>query len=487
MKKIEFTKKEILRYITENELDISEFAQPPKNPCERLPLGKATMNKRAYEDANGEIKYRVLKGEDDVRGSSGRWFCSDVENTLFKRDSPPRYWLQNFTGKFKDTIIVFTLDGMSESEYKEKFKEDLEYVKKLYPEIPPQTQWVFVPNKKPFSHQQGLRKFNLYVDSTETDKDPSKQRSKTQREFKGLSHTKKIIEDRLKRAYYRVIRDNLGTGHLFGSGDTAEAIEFNEKLVDLGIPEIVFNREAKTSIEKVENEEVYIKLFNAVYHEDFAQFQQYAADRIDVMRGEKDRDEVPKVMTIQQPRQEIPVRSVWGMDRRMQKGVQSGPTQKYGLYKKGYVAEPYNVGVRNVFTILGEKVGNTFNWTVTMTVSVYKKLQDDMYLKNRNGEVVQLSKSEGEFDPEYGTKIEAKKSADITTYSEDQPISELNPQILAALGSALKDFKNKVENLDQNLILDLANFGEFDISNANFDDDMLEEMVNNVIKNLRRL
>lgn len=486
MKKIEFTKKEILRYITENELELSEFAQGTKKPCDRIVHRIAKKDERPYYDDLGQVKFRIKAGEKYIPASAGRWFCSDSENIDFKVDVPARYWMQNKTGKFEDTIFIFPLDGLTEREYKEKFKIDLAHVKNIYPEIP-ESQWVFLENKKPIRFNQSLEQYNYYIPSSEIDDHPAKQRSKSQREFKGLSHTKKNIEELLKRGVRRIIRNNLGTGHLFGLRDSAEAIQFNEKLVDLGIPELVFNREALTSIEKAENDKIYIKLFNAAYHDNFAEFQNYAADRIDVIRGEKSRDEVKKVQTVQEPRQEIAVRNVWGMERPMQKDVKAEPTKKYGLRKKGYVAKPYNVGVRNVFTILGEKVGDTYNWTVTMTVSVYKKLEDDTYLKNKNGEVVQLSKSEGEFDPEYGTKIEAKKSADITAYNEDEPITELNPQILDALDSALKDFKNKVENLDQNLILDLANFGEFDISNANFDDDMLEEMVNNVIKNLRRL
>ena len=486
MKKFEFTKNEILKLINENELELSEFAQMSKDPCIRLKKKIAPENKRPYRDENGEVKFRVLKGEEDVPASSGRWFCSDTDVVGFKFDTAPRYWIQNRTGKFKDSIFVFPLNGLSVDEYKSEYKTDLDLIKRLYPEVP-ESQWVYLDNKKPIKFNQSLEQYRYYVPSSEIDDHPAKQRSKSQREFKGLSHTKKEIENLLLRAINRVIRDNLGTGHLFGEGDTQEAIQFNEKLVDLGIPELFFNREAKTSIRNISNDEIYIKLFNAVYHKDFAEFQNYAADIIDVVRGEKSRDEVPKVQTVQQPRQEIPVRNTWGMDRPMAKADYK-PTTKYGLHKKGYRLAPFNVGVRNVFSIIGEKNDNQYTWTVTMTVSVYKKLEDEMYLKNRNGEVVQLSKAEGEFDPEYGTKIEVKKSADITSYSEYHPITELNPQILDELDLALKDFKNKVENLDPNLILDLANFGEFDISNANFDDDdMLEEMVNKVIKNLRRL
>ena len=491
MKKIEFSKKEILRYITENELELSEFAQKQKNPCARIKLNTAKNNMRAYTGPNGESLYRIKAGEKIVPASSGRWFCSevvpDVDSKDFKMDDVPNYWIQNKTGKFEDSLIVFPLNGMSEIEYKQKYDFDLGEVRKLYPEIP-QSQFIFVPNKKPFLHQQGLKPYGLYVDSTENKNDPSAQRSKAQREAKGQSHTQKEIENILLRAVNKTIRKHVGEGHLFGDGDSSAAIQFNEKLVDLGIPEIYFNREAKTSVRKISNQEIYIKLFNATYHKDFASFQQYAADRIDVIRGDKYRNEVPKVQTVQQPRQEIPVRNTWDMSRPMQRGVEYTPTTKYGTHKKGYRPEPFNIGIRNVFTILGELVGDNFNWTVTMTVSVYKKLEDEMYLKNKQGEVVQLSRAEGEFDPEYGTKIEAKKSVYVGTVNLDEPITETRPIVLDGLSIALQDFKNEVENLDQNLILDLANFGEFDISNANFDDDdMLEEMVNKVIKNLRRL
>lgn len=496
MKILEITKKELLNILNENEYELTEMGVMKTDPGARKKYDIAKKDKRPYLDADGEIQYKVKKGELDVPASIAGWFVGDIDkleklgfDAYSGKDVPVRYWIQNKTGKIEDSIIIFCTGGLigderlGLNEFKMEYREDLELVKKNYPEINPDTNWVYFPNTKNITYQQNLPK-EYQVMSSEVKDNPATQRSKEMRSSKGQDHTVKDIEEDLLRHVYKVLRKFIVVGNTYESGDGKPAIEFNEKLTDLGIPKIIFNRQAKTSIRDISNEKFYFKLFNIMYHETIDDYRSYIYDRVELANGQKSKDEVPVQPTVQVARQEVPKQDVtWGVERGMTKVDKSERLPGYGTYKGGYREVDNDIAVRNIFEVNGQLMGNQYKWTISMSITVYKKQEDDITLKNTSGNVVRINVNQEETDPNVSQEIKSEAIANDIVVVENTPIVDTNPQILSTLKTVIDDFKAKFNAITPDDILELANFDEEEAPDF---DELLEEMSRKVLAKLKK-
>lgn len=521
MKILEISKKDLLKILNENNSELKEMGQIPKDPG-ALPTGLYTStgkrviskkNKRGYggevlvpgEPAVG-VQYHVKKGEPDVPASIPRWFVSDLDiieklgyDPSHKKDHPVRYFLQSPTGDLNDSWLIFNIGGLDPKNYKEdnfndnvegfktKYRLELESVAKIFPEVKSE-HWVFRPNKLAIVWQQGLgsgwnpENNQFYIKSSEQRNDPAAERSKIMRKSKNEDHQKKENDEFNLRELNKILRKKLVIGSIWLDGDDKEAKDFNNKLSDLGLPQIFFNKESQSGIRRVSNEEIVYKLFNIMYFDSYEEFSNYLIDRVDALEGRKDKNELTTKQTLQMPRQEVSKQDItWGVERGMADVQDRGFTAGYGTRKRGYLDKAYNVAVRNVWMLVGKYEANQYKWTISMTITVYKKDENDAFLKNKDGNVIRINPNE-ENDPNISQEIKIEQTVQNVNLEGDKPIYSNNPHILTGLIDTLNTFKGRVLAIKPEQILNMANFEETE--QVNFDE-LLEHMIQRTAKKLR--
>lgn len=271
------------------------------------------------------------------------------------------------------------------------------------------------------------------------------------------------VSEKIKRKFNPIILKEFGS-------ETSEGREFEDILNKRSIPAIIpGNPKFEDRYhDSWTNEKIFYRVHSFNSYESANDFLQTVLKRI---KG----SEIPEANTTYLARQFNTLYRNWEETRQSEKRYE-GKTDVFQLDVRGYKELNLDVSLKMVFEIEGEKMGESFNWTIRMKNKFGRKRPDEIRIPGRLQDI-QL-KEGGYLDD---AALVVNKTVQLDPTKEYDTIMD-DYAVVEGLRQAIYDFKELIKSINPKSALKLATFKKSDIQRVNED---LDKIIKNVIKELK--
>lgn len=375
---------------------------------------------------------RTKAGEKIIPRVLNVW--KDDNPTQVGQEGHPDAFVINPTQTPGDQILLVPYECEDLSQFIEQNREWLESIGALYE----------VENEK-FEYCKGKYAFP-----------PSKYR-------KPVSGQKISPETKNKSIFLEMIR-------LEFDKNTPKGSEFDSTLSKLSIPSIVLDKKHLDNYgDSWDNQKIEFRTHTINTYESAQSFLNNVIKRIAGRESDPTKDDYLA-------RQYNPVYRNWEAERKSTK-MYKGETPKYKLNVQGYVEPNLDVSLKMEFTIRGEKIGGSWNWTISMTNKFGRKSPDEYFIKK--GLKDYTLRDSGYLDE---GKLSVSKEIPYPNkdFSGGNVIME-DISIVSSLEETISDFKNMISQINPKSALKIANITRQDIQRD------VNETVQSVLKNIKKI
>lgn len=420
---MKFSKQKLLSIMEEvNSMDVDEMAKPPKGVQD---LRKDVRGNKMLHQKINLFKEPITYNE--------------------KGDAIPDAYILNPDLIEGEEFLVIPLTCEEENEFLEQNRE-----------------WIESQERK---YQVKFKKYEFCRQKKKTQFLPGKYRNMItaarakRRLEKGEEPVKQMsIETKNSRIFNEIMREEFDLGSKEGS-------DFKKVLTKLSIPGILLKRENVDEHGFSYSNEL-IKFRTHTYN-NFDTAEQFLNTVIRRMRGE----DIENVPDEHLARQDSMLK--WREDKQAV-NLDRGITDKYKLRRQGYSEGTKDVSLKMIFTITGEKIGDSWNWSVTMTNKFGRKSPGEFEIK-QGLEMYDLKK-DGYLDDKV-LRVNKEIPYPNKDFITEPIMSDIS--IVSSLREVISDFKEMIKSINPRAALSIANITRQDLGKN------INETVNSVIKNIK--
>jgi hypothetical protein len=169
--------------------------------------------------------------------------------------------------------------------------------------------------------------------------------------------------------------------------------------------------------------------------------------------------ELPEIKTYYMARQFNQKLRNWAESKKNDKHYE-GKTEIYNLDKRGFEELNLDVSLKMIFEIKGERIGDSFNWSITMRNKFGKKTPDDYSIKNGLENIT--LKNDGYLDDQLLLVTKSVQLEPGKLYSDIRTIMD-DINVVETLRQVIHDFKSMISEIKPKSALKIANVTRSDV------------------------